>query len=119
MRDLKIFDHTSPFYSGNVFIDHRLNCLGNFFMSDSLHLIDFHRNCFTITADGNGEHKTFLIPSNNGKEPNKVRLFVPVQKKDMRGVRMRRNYRKFILHALKKPVIYRQQMILRNLFSTY
>lgn len=81
MRDLKIFDHTSPFYSGNVFIDHRLNCLGNFFMSDSLHLIDFHRNCFTITADGNGEHKTFLIPSNNGKEPNKVRLFCSCSKK--------------------------------------
>lgn len=49
-------------------------------MSDSLHLIDFHRNCFTITADKNGEHKTFLIPSNNGKEP-KVRLFCSCSKK--------------------------------------
>lgn len=49
-------------------------------MFDSLHLIDFHRNCFTITADRNGEHKTFLIPSNNGKEP-KVRLFCSCSKK--------------------------------------
>ncbi len=49
-------------------------------MSDSLHLIDFHRNCFTITPDINGEHKTFLIPSNNGKEP-KLRLFCSCSKK--------------------------------------
>lgn len=49
-------------------------------MSDPLHLIDFHRNCFTITADKNGEHKTFLIPSNNGKEP-KIRLFCSCSKK--------------------------------------
>ncbi len=49
-------------------------------MSDFLKFIDFHRNCFTITTDRNGEHKTFLIPSNNGKEP-KVRLFCSCTKK--------------------------------------
>lgn len=48
-------------------------------MSDSLHLIDFHRNCFTIAADEKGEHKTFLIPS-DGKEP-KIRLFCSCSKK--------------------------------------
>jgi len=49
-------------------------------MSELLHLVDFHRNCFTITVDKNGKHKTFLIPSNNGKE-SKYRLFCSCSKK--------------------------------------
>lgn len=47
-------------------------------MSDSLQLIDFHRNTFTITADESGEHKTFLIPSS---KDSKVRLFCSCSKK--------------------------------------
>lgn len=48
-------------------------------MNNSIDLVDFHRNCFTIIADDAGEHKTFLIPF-YGKE-KKVRLFCSCTKK--------------------------------------
>lgn len=48
-------------------------------MSDLLHLIDFHRDCFTIIPDENGEHRTFLVPF-SGKE-KKIRIFCSCCKK--------------------------------------
>lgn len=49
-------------------------------MSDLLNLVDFHRDCFTICPDQNGEHRTFLIPFSNKKE-QKMRLFCSCSKK--------------------------------------